>query len=190
MGFGLDILAEIEKIARIDERHESERNIREVPEDFRFSNRAEEGYERKQDEIEGVYHAVFRKKGECGFSVIRPTDKGCENEKENAEWQKEVCDFAKHLRKRRPNEFVALKRGVVLSCDEKHKPRCCAKDDGIEKHLDHTEHSLFDTTFGGRGGVGDGGCATACLVGDKSFGKADFDGVENTRATHTADDGF
>ena len=95
MGFGLDILAEIEKIARIDERHESERNIREVPEDFRFSNRAEEGYDRKHDEIEGVYHAVFRKIGEGGFSVIGPTDEGGKNKKENTHGQNIVGDFAK-----------------------------------------------------------------------------------------------
>ena len=121
MGFGLDILAEIEKIACIDECHESERNIGEMPKDFRFTNSTKEGYEGKQDEIESVKRAVFREIGECSFSVIGPTDEGGKNKKENAEWQKEVCDFAKYLRKRRPNEFVAIQRGCVLSCDEKYK---------------------------------------------------------------------
>ena len=188
LGFCLDILSEIQKIACVDKGHKSECDIRKLPKHTRFAYSTEESYNGKENKIYFLDDSVLCKIGERRFAVIRPTDECGKNKKENTKWQNDVGNTTEQRLKCCQNESVAIERGGVLLCEQQNKPRCGTQDNGIKKHFHNTEESLLHSAVGIGRSVCDGGCAASCFVGDKSFGKTNFHGMKNECATDAAAD--
>ena len=140
--------SEHEDGGEIERRHQSDRDVRDLPDGVFRHDGADGGGSAEEERIDNGNFTGVGEIGEHFLSVISPADDGCKRKQNDTQRDDIVRAFPVIMRKRIQNELhTVCLREIFALREQNDEARQRTENDGVEKDLEDAEDPLLGGNF-------------------------------------------